>query len=169
MRQASLPSNIHPESHPRPRRSRLLIGGLGLLSLALGLLLAIIVFGMFVFYKDIDSFDEIATRGGYCSKKGIGRYPSQTAGKKVVYIDEGWSGVLPAQRCRVHLVDKTDANPQGELRRDPSSGELLVAGSYPGTIEYTVILGLLLLPSAIWAIWAPLAVAGRTRRPATPP
>jgi len=172
MRLASLPSNIHPDSHPRPRRSRLLVGGLGLLSLALGLLLAIVAFGIVVLYKDVVSFDEISTRGGYCSKKGIGRYPSQTAEQKVIYIDDGWGDVPPAQHCRVYLVEKADANPrlsiEEEPRSDTSSHELLAAGSYPGTSEYAVIVGVLLLPPAIWALWALLEITGRPRRPVTP-
>lgn len=161
-----------PLMDPSPiRHPRLLIGGLGLLSLALGLLLAVIAFGMVVFYNDIVSFDEISTRGGYCSKKGIGRYSSPTVKKKVIYIDDGWGGVPPAQHCRVYLVEKADANPrlsiEEESRSNASSHEPLTAGSYPGTSEYAVIVGVLLLPPAIWAIWALLGVAGRTRQPAT--
>lgn len=146
---------------PPGGRSRLLVGGL--FSLGLGLLLALAAFAMVVL------FEGVPTRGTYCSEAGIGRYEAAAAGKMVAYVDEGWSGIPPAQHCRVYLVETTNANPplsaEESLRRDPPPHELLAVGSYPGTVEYAWVLGALLLPLAIWALLAITGVVG----PQTPP
>lgn len=119
------------------------------LSVAAGLLLGLIVFGIVLI------FGGSPTEGGYCSNSGIGRYETQVPGKVVAYIDEGWGGLLPGQHCRVYLTAATNDNlslsGEGLLRRDPPA-HLLVEGTYPGTPEYTWIVGVFLLPIAIWCL-----------------
>jgi hypothetical protein len=129
---------------------------------AAGLLLALVAFGIALIFAGNP------TEGGYCSISGIGRYEASTPGKVVRYIDEGWSGLLPGRRCKVyHLTAGPDDNSfiSGEdlLQRDPSP-QLLAEGTYPGTREYTWIVGAFLLPIAIWCLLLAIAMfAGRGR------
>ena len=115
----------------------LIVGSL--LSVAAGLLLALIAFGIVLIFAGSP------TEGGYCSDSGIGRYEAQMPEKVVAYIDEGWSGLPPRQRCRVYLAAATDDNPppSGEelLQREAPPHRLLAEGTYPGTQEYTWIVG----------------------------
>lgn len=130
--------------------------------MAAGLLLALIGFGIVLVFAGSP------TEGGYCSNSGIGRYEAQTPEKVVAYIDEGWSGLPPGQRCRVYLTAATDDNPplSGEelLQRDPPPHHLLAEGTYPGAQEYTWIVGAFLLPLAIWCLLLAIARFARRRR-----
>jgi len=142
-------------------RVYLIVGSL--LSVAAGLLLAILAFGVVLLFAGSP------TEGGYCSNSGIGRYEAQTPEKVVAYIDEGWSGLPPAQHCRVYLVAATDDNPplSGEelLQRDSPPHHLLADGAYPGAQAYTWIVGAFLLPVAIWCVLLVIARFARRRRP----
>jgi hypothetical protein len=129
---------------------------------AASLLLALIAFGIVLI------FGGSPTEGGYCSSSGIGRYEAQMPAKVVAYIDEGWSGLPPGQRCRVYLTAATDDNPplSGEelLRRDREPHRLLAEGTYPGTQEYAWIAGAFLLPLAIWGLMLVMSRAASPRR-----
>lgn len=122
-----------------------------LLSVAAGLLLALFAFGIVLIFAGSP------TEGGYCSESGIGQYEVKSAWEKVVYLDEGWSGLPPGQHCRVYLASATGDNlPQ----------HLMAEGTYPGTQEYAWIAGALLLPLAIWCLLLAIAkFAGRHGRP----
>ena len=90
--------------------------------------------------------------------------------KVVAYIDEGWSGLPPRQRCSVYLTVATDDNPplSGEelLQREPQPHHLLAEGTYPGTQEYAWIVGAFLLPLVIWCLLMVMArFASRRTRP----
>lgn len=118
--------------------------------MAAGLLLALIAFGIVLVFAGSP------TEGGYCSNSGIGRYEAQSPAKVVAYIDEGWSGLPPGQRCRVYLTAATDDNPplSGKelLQREAPPHQLLAEGTYPGTREYIWVVGAFLLPLAIWCL-----------------
>ncbi len=123
----------------------------GLVSLALGILLASI--SLFVFI----CFEGLPKHGEYCSEFGIGRYEAETPAREVVYLDDGWSGFPPRQHCRVYLLDSVwgDGQPTSAeemVLRAPLPHRLLADGTYPGTKEYAWVVGLLLLPVAIWGL-----------------
>jgi hypothetical protein len=119
-----------------------------LVSVAAGLLLALIAFGVVLLFAGSP------TEGGYCSNSGIGRYEPRTPSKVVAYIDEGWSGLPPKQRCSVYLTAATNDNPplSGEelVAHEASPHHLLAEETYPGTQGYAWIAGAFLLPLAIW-------------------
>lgn len=156
--------DVRDQSRAKPGSGVYLIVG-GLLSVAAGLLLAIIAFGIVL------ALEGHPTEGGYCSAYGIGRYEAQTPPKMVVYLDEGWSGLPPTQHCKVFLADASNDNPplsaEALLRDESPPRRLLAAGTYPGTEEYAWIVGVLLLPTAIWCL--PLAIAALVRRRTTKP
>jgi hypothetical protein len=108
------------------------------------------------------------TDGGYCSPFGqIGRYEAPDAGKMVVYLDEGSSGFPPRDSCSVFLIDAIGANSpvsaEEALHRGPPPHHLLAHGSYPQSQERHWIVGLLVMPSAIWCLFV-VATGLRTRR-----
>jgi hypothetical protein len=88
----------------------------------------------------------------------------------VVYIDEGWSGLLPGQHCRVYLTAATHDNaPLSEealLQREAPPHHLLAEGTYPGTEEYTWIIGAFLLPLGIWCLLLAIVTFARRREDA---
>lgn len=132
-----------------------------LLSVAAGLLLALVTFGIVLIFAGNP------TEGGYCSNSGIGRYEAEAPGKVVAYLDEGWSGFPPGQHCSVYLVAATDDTPlpsaEQLLLRDPPPHHLLAEGTYPGTLEYTWVGGAFLLPLAIGCLLLAIARFGRRR------
>jgi hypothetical protein len=136
-----------------------LIAG-SLISLAGGLLLALIAFGIVLILAGSP------TDGGYCSKSGIGYYEAKSSAKVVAYIDEGWRGFPPGQHCSVYLTAATDDNPllSGKelLQRESPTHHLLAKGTYPGTREYIWIVAAFLLPLAIWSLV--LVAVGLARR-----
>lgn len=138
---------------PNPRRTYLVAGGL--LSVAVGLLFALVACAI------VGILAGNPTEGGYCSQWGIGEYEARPPAM-VVYIDEGWSGLPPRERCRVYRVTATHRNPplsgEEQLQRAPSPHRLLAEGAYPGNEEYAWIVGAFLFPLAIWTL--PLALAG---------
>jgi hypothetical protein len=140
-------------------RVYLIVGSL--LSLVAGLLLGLIAFGVALVFAGSP------TEGEYCSNSGIGRYETQVPGKVVAYIDEGWGGLLPRQRCGVYLTAATNDSPplSGKelLQREALPHHLLAEGAYPGTQEYTWIVGAFLLPLALWCLLL-LAMVGLARR-----
>jgi hypothetical protein len=130
-----------------------------LLSMAAGLLLGVVAFGIVL------SLQGRPTEGGFCSEYGIGRYEAKTPARMVVYMDEGWSGLPPSQRCRVYLVDATGGNPSRsdeELLQGDPPPRLLAEDTYPGGREYVWIIGAFILPLGGWCLL--LAVAGLARR-----
>jgi hypothetical protein len=130
---------------------------------AAGLLLALIAFGIVLLFAGSP------TEGGYCSKSGIGHYEAQSPAKVVAYIDEGWSGLPPGQRCRVYLAAATDNNPPlsgEELLQREAQPQLVAEGTYPGTREYAWVVGAFLLPLAIWCLLlVAVKFAGRQSTP----
>jgi hypothetical protein len=139
---------------PPGPRVYLIVGTL--LSLAAGLLLALITFGVSLLFAGSP------TEGGYCSSSGIGRYEAQAPEKMVVYIDDGWSGLLPGQHCRVYLTAATDLSREELLQRGAPPHHLLAEGTYPGPQEYIWIIGAFLLPLGIWCLL--LAIVGFASR-----
>lgn len=137
----------------------------GPLSVAAGLILAAFA------YVAIAVIGGNWTEGGYCSPEGtIGRYETSPP-KTVGYLDEGFGGFPPRQSCSVYLLAATDDNPlpsvEESLSREPPPHHLLAQGSYPGGGERLWIVGLLLLPPAIWALCV-IATVLRRRRTAGP-
>lgn len=123
----------------------------GPLSVAAGLLLATVAF---VVIASLGGSRD----GGFCSPFGdIGRYETFAPGKIVGYLDEGWSGFPPVQSCSVYLLDDNYGNPstpvEEVLRREPPPHHLLAHGTYPGAGGRRWIVGLLLLPPAIWCLF----------------
>jgi hypothetical protein len=129
---------------PPGPRVYLIVGTL--LSVAAGLLLALVTFGVTLLFAGSP------TEGGYCSSSGIGRYEAQASEKMVVYVDEGWSGLLPGQRCKVYLTAATDLSGEELLQRGAPPHHLLAEGTYPGSQEYAWIVGAFLLPIGIWCL-----------------
>lgn len=123
----------------------------GPLSVAAGLFLAAVAFFVMAL------FGGSLIKGGYCSVNGrIGRYESSAPGRVMGYLDEGWSGFPPAQSCSVFLLDPTNEKPlpsvEERLRREPPPHHLLAHGTYPGSRGRLWMVGLLLLPPAIWCL-----------------
>lgn len=137
----------HVNGEPDVRRVYLIVGTL--VSVAAGLLLALVASVVVLIFAGNP------TEGGYCSAYGIGQYEAPAPGV-VVYLDEGWSGLPPKQRCRVYIATATYDNPplSGEelLQRDPPPHHLLAEGTYPGTQEYVWIAGAFILPLGIWCL-----------------
>lgn len=133
----------------------------GLVSVAAGLLFALVAFGIVVIFAGSP------TEGGYCSNSGIGDYEVRSSAKVVAYIDQGWSGFPPGQHCSVYLIAATDDNPplSGEelLRREASPHQLLAEGTYPGTREYAWIVGAFLLPFGFSCLLLAMAAFSRRR------
>lgn len=133
----------------------------GPLSVAAGLLLAGVAF---VVIASLGGSRD----GGFCSPFGeIGQYETSAPGKSVGYLDEGWSGFPPSQRCSVFLLDTADQSPPPSveelLRREPPPHHLLAQGTYPGSRERLWIVGLLLLPPAIWFLFVVASAVKRRR------
>ncbi|MBS1892463.1 MAG: hypothetical protein JST59_14295 [Actinobacteria bacterium] len=133
----------------------------GPLSVAAGLLLASVAFVVIAFYG-------VGSEGNYCSASGkIGEYEYGPPGKVAGYLDEGWSGFPPRQSCSVFLLDANYGNPpasvEEELRRQPPPHHLLAHGIYPGSQERLWVVGLLLLPPAIWFLFVVATVVKRRR------
>jgi hypothetical protein len=132
----------------------------GLFSVIAGLLLATVAYGIILLLAGSP------TEGGYCSPNGrIGQYETRNYKKVVSYLDEGWGGFPPSMSCSVYLTSATNENPplsaEEALLREPPPHHLLAHGSYPGSREYTWVIGLLLLPSAIWCLLTAATRPGR--------
>jgi hypothetical protein len=99
----------------------------------------------------------------------IGRYEAADASKSVAYLEEDTSGFPPRQNCSVFLVDNTADNPplsaEEALRREPPPHHLLAHGSYPTSQARHWIVELLVMPSAIWCLFA-VATGLKRRRAA---
>ncbi|HVO55108.1 MAG TPA: hypothetical protein VMT37_11920 [Solirubrobacterales bacterium] len=108
------------------------------------------------------------TEGGFCSKDGIGWHEARSPDKVVAYVDEGWSGFPPNQRCKVYLVDTADESSRlpdaGSARREPAAKRLLTEGTYPGAQAYAWVVAALFLPPAIWLVLMAIAWSAERQR-----
>jgi hypothetical protein len=145
------PAGDHAKDHREEASiSRAYFVAGGLLSVAAGLLCALITFGIVLFLAGGQ------TEGENCSFSKIGSYEVETAWEEIVYVDEGWSGLLPAQHCSAYLVDATGGKP---------SRHMVAESTYPGTREYAWVAGAFLLPLALWGLFLAIAwLASRHKR-----
>jgi hypothetical protein len=140
----------------------------GILSLTLGLVLAIVAFGVVILLGGNPR------EGGYCSEFGIGVGRDYVAQPEdgLIYVSTGLGGIPPQERCRLYAVDHSEtsgpyligAMSEGQYLSSPAADlphQVLKDETYPGTSEYVWIFAAFLFPVALWCLYALSRLKGR--------
>ncbi len=129
---------------------RIPVAATGLLSLALGLFLALLAFGAFY------GLGTFRAEGPYCSKFGIGEPELNSPETRMVVYEGTWSTFPPQERCRVYAVNtrfaRVDLSTAEMVRRDGAPDRALREETHPSDIEFAIVVAILALPPTLWVL-----------------